>query len=98
MSWGPAAQAHKAKAYVYHPRSFRCDPVAAASPRMILRVTPGHCLCHIPWWWLSRSVVSDSCDTMDCSLSGASAHGLSKGRNIGMVSHFLLQGIFMTLG
>ena len=26
MSWGPSAQAHKAKAYVYHPRSFRCDP------------------------------------------------------------------------
>ena len=78
--------------------AFDATPVAAASPRMILRVTPGHCLCHTPWWWLSRLVVSNSCDTMDCSPSGASAHGISKGRNIGMVCHFLLQGIFMTQG
>ena len=26
--------------------------------------------------WFSRSVVSDSCDPMDCSLPGSSVHGI----------------------
>ena len=28
------------------------------------------------WWWVSCSVMSDSCDPMDCSLPGLSIHGI----------------------
>ena len=31
-------------------------------------------------WWLSLQVVSDSCDPMDCSLSGSSVHGIPPSR------------------
>ena len=47
-------------------------------------------------WWLSHSVVSDSCDPMDCSPPGSSVHGHSPGKNIEAGCHFLLQGIFLT--
>ena len=32
------------------------------------------------WWWFSCSVVSDSCDRMDCSLPGFSVHGILQAR------------------
>ena len=38
------------------------------------------------------------CDPMDCSLPGFSAHGDSPGKNTGVGSHALLQGIFPTQG
>ena len=46
----------------------------------------------------SPSVVSDSCDPMDCSPPGSSVHGISPGKNTGVGSHFLLQGMFPTQG
>ena len=54
------------------------------------------------WWWcFSCSVVSDSCDPMDCSPPGFSVHGIPQARTLEWVflgmSHFLLQGIFPTL-
>ena len=36
------------------------------------------------------------CDPMNCSLPGSSVHGGSPGKNTGMGSLFLLQGIFLT--
>ena len=42
----------------------------------------------------SHSLVSDSCDPMDCSPPGFSVHGISPGKNTGVGCHFLLQGIF----
>ena len=47
------------------------------------------------WWWFSHSVVSDSCDPIDCSLPGSSLHGVFSGKNTGVGCHFLLQGIFL---
>ena len=38
------------------------------------------------------------CNSMDCSLSGASVHGVLQGRITGEGSHSLLQGIFLTQG
>ena len=38
------------------------------------------------------------CDSMDCSPLGSSVHGDSLGKNIGLVCHNLLQGIFPTHG
>ena len=35
---------------------------------------------------------------MDCSLPGTSVRGIFPGKNTGMGSHFLLQGIFLTQG
>ena len=32
------------------------------------------------WWWFSRSVVSHSCDPMDCSLPGFSVQGIFQAR------------------
>ena len=45
---------------------------------------------------LNRSVVSNSCDPMDCSLPASSLHGDSPGKNAGVGCHALLQGIFPT--
>ena len=45
---------------------------------------------------LSHSVMSNSCDPMDCSLPGSSVHLDSPGRNTGVGCHALLQGIFPT--
>ena len=44
---------------------------------------------------LSRSL---SCDPMDYSPPGSSVHGDSPGKNTGMDSQFLLQGIVLTQG
>ena len=41
---------------------------------------------------LSRSIVSSSCDPMDCSLPGSSVHGGSPGKNSGVGCCFLLLG------
>ena len=38
------------------------------------------------------------CNPMDCSSKGSSVHGDSPGKNTGVASHFLLQGIFLTQG
>ena len=46
----------------------------------------------------SRSVVSDSCDPMDCSPPASSVHGDSPGKNAGVGSLSLPQGIFPTQG
>ena len=40
----------------------------------------------------SRSVMSDSLRSMDCSVPGSSVHGDSPGRNTGVGCHALLQG------
>ena len=45
---------------------------------------------------VSCSVVSDSLYPMDYSLPGSSVHGDSPGKNTGLGSHSLLQGIFLT--
>ena len=47
---------------------------------------------------LSRSVMCDSCDLMDCSPPGSSVHGDSPGKNTGVSCHAFLQGIFPTQG
>ena len=38
------------------------------------------------------------CNPMDCSPPGSSVHGILPGKNTGMGSHFLLQGIVPTQG
>ena len=47
---------------------------------------------------LGHSVVSNSCNSMDCSPPGSSVHGDSPGKNPGVGCHALLQGIFPTQG
>ena len=47
---------------------------------------------------LSCSVMSDSCDPMDCSPPGPSVLGDSPGKNTGVCCHAVLQGIFPTQG
>ena len=47
-----------------------------------------------------KALVPQSCQTLwdltDCSLPGSSVHEDSPGKNTGVGSHFLLQGIFPT--
>ena len=38
------------------------------------------------------------CDPMDCSLPGSSVHGILQARILGVDSHTLFQGIFLTQG
>ena len=70
---------------------------------------PPHEGWHWGWvkGWFSCSVVSDSCDPMDCSPPGSSVQGIAQarileqlviGKNTGMGCHFLLPGIFPTRG
>ena len=47
---------------------------------------------------LSHSVMSNSCDFMDCGLPGTSGHGDSPGKNTGVGCHALLPRIFPTQG
>ena len=55
------------------------------------------CVC-VYIYMLSQSVMSNSCDPMDCSLPGSSVHGDSPLKNTGVCCHALLQGIFPTQG
>ena len=50
--------------------------------------------CHIYWYKhvLSCSVMSDSCDPIDCSPPGSSVHGYSQGKNTRVGCNALLQG------
>ena len=42
---------------------------------------PGaHGLVWDMWWWFSRSVLSDSCNTIDCSPAGSSVRGILQAR------------------
>ena len=50
------------------------------------------------WWWFSCQVVPDSGDPMDCSQPDSSDHGIFLGKNTGVSSHFLIQGIFPNQG
>ena len=34
----------------------------------------------ISWWWFSHSIMSNSCDPMDCSQPGSSIHGIFQAR------------------
>ena len=43
-------------------------------------------LCSSWWWWFSRSVMSESCDPMDCSPPGSSVHGILQARTLGWVA------------
>ena len=52
-----------------------------------------HFALSCPKWSVSCSVVSDSCDPMDCSLPGSSCPWNSPGKDTGVGCHFLLQGI-----
>ena len=47
---------------------------------------------------LSRSVMFDSLQPVDCSPAGSSVHGDSPGKNTGVGCYTLLQGIFPTQG
>ena len=47
---------------------------------------------------LTHSVVSNSCDPMDCSPPDSSVHGDSPGKNTGVGCHAFLQGIFPIQG
>ena len=49
-------------------------------------------------WWLCHSVMSDTCDPMDCSPSGSSVHGIFQARILKWVAIFSPPGIFPTQG
>ena len=50
--------------------------------RARVRVSVCVCVC-VCVCVLSHSVISDSCDTMDCSLPGSFVHGISQPRILG---------------
>ena len=44
------------------------------------------------WWWFSCSVVSNSCNPMDCSPPGSSVHGISQARVLEWVATSFSRG------
>ena len=48
--------------------------------------------------FFSCYVVSDFCNSMDCSLPGSSIHGISQARILEWIAISFLQGIFLTQG
>ena len=56
----------------------------------------------ILYHWATSVLIAQSCltlcDPMDCSPPGSSVHGDSAGKNTGVGSHSLLQGIFQIQG
>ena len=70
-----------------------CSPTACSVPCFHFDV--------LVWARLDRqslSCVRLFCGPMDCNLPGFSVHGISHARILGVGSHFLLQGIFLTQG
>ena len=60
-------------------------------PEILQSITfPKHCAV------LNHSVVSDTCNPMDCSMPCFSVHGDSPGKNTEVGCRVLLQGIFRT--
>ena len=46
------------------------------------------------WWWFSHWVVTDSCNTIDCSPSDSSVHGISQARILEWVAISFSWGSF----
>ena len=72
-----------------------CSPRAPSSSSW--EREKGDCKQHLclGWgWWFNHQDVSDSCDSVDCSLPSSSVHGILQARITGVGCHFLLQGIF----
>ena len=59
----------------------------------VLNLRDNWCCC-----WLIAQLCPTLCDPIDCSLLGSSVHEFSQVRILVWVGHFLLQGIFLTLG
>ena len=59
------------------------------------RGSKSHCACVCAKW---IQLYATLCSPMDCSPPGSSVHWDSLGKNTGVGCHFLLQGIFPTLG
>ena len=60
-----------------------------------------HCFVPFPAFLLllfSHSVVSESCDPMDCSPSGSSVHGILQTRTLEWVAIRFFRGIFLIQG
>ena len=57
-----------------------------------------HSVSTILWHCAASSVVSKSCDPVDCRPLGSSIHRDSPGNNTGVGCHYLLQGIFPMQG
>ena len=57
-----------------------CRRMAYTARQKILNLAEG-------WWWFSCSVVSDSCDPMDCSLPDSSVHGILQVRVLKWVAY-----------
>ena len=50
------------------------------------------------WWWFSCSVMSYSCDPVDCSLTGSSVHGISQARILEWATIFFSRRSFWLRG
>ena len=50
------------------------------------------------WWWFSCSVVSNSCDPMDCRPPGSSVHGVFQARILEWLVISFSRGFFSTRG
>ena len=48
------------------------------------------------WWCVSHSLVSNSCDAMDCSLPGSSVPAILQARTLGCHSLLHLSGYSMS--
>ena len=84
--------------------------IASSSIQYFYRMIPNSSLIRMPWLECSRDgqcacvhakslqLCPTLCDPMDCSPPGSSGHGDSPGKNTGLGSCTLLQGIFLTQG
>ena len=79
-----------------HQRASEPWAVVAQKLTGLLRVSV--CPPTLCWVALSRSVVSNSLRPHDCCPPGSSVHGDSPGKNTGVGSPSLFQGIFPTQG
>ena len=59
----------------------------------------GRLLLPLLWrWWVSREVVSNSCDLVDYSSPGSSVHGILQARTLEWVAICFSRGSFLTQG
>ena len=96
LRWGPEEPCVLLGGKARHQRASEPWAVVAQKLTGLLRVSV--CPPMLCWVALSHSVVSNSLRPHDCCPPGSSVHGDSPGKNTGVGSPSLFQGIFPTQG
>ena len=73
--------------WAWNPPWLHCHPLHSTLTQLASQEGPW-------WWWFSRSVMSNSCDPMDCGPPGSSVHEILQARVLEWVAISFSRGSF----